>query len=1011
MKHLLKLSLLLLALSLPAIANAYTYAFEVDGIYYDINGNDAIVTYKGTTTYGRTTFYSGDVIIPSTVTYKGITYSVTAIGGNAFEGCTNLTSIEIPNSVTSIGNYAFYQCISLTSVTIPNSVISIGDYAFYGCSNLNNIIIPNYISSIGRYALHGTAWYDNQPDGVVYAGLVAYKYKGSMLGETNIIIRDGARSIAGSAFSGCTGLTSIDIPNTVTSIGYQAFKNCSGLTSINIPNSVINIEAEAFDGTTWFENQPDGLVYAGLVAYKYKGSMPSGTSIIIRDGTLGIASNAFYYCIDLNSVTIPNSVTSIGNSAFSECGLTSINIPNSVTSIGNAAFSGCSGLTSIIVAGSNPKYDSRNNCNAIIETSTNTLLVGCKNTIIPNSVTSIGDYAFYQCISLASIDIPNSVISIGDYAFQGCYRLNTINIPNSVISIGVGTFDGCHSLTSVSFGNSVVSIGDYAFSECYNLTSIEIPNSVTNIGDCAFTCCSNLKSITFPSSILSIGQEAFDETAWYNNQPDGLVYAGLTAYKYKGTMPSGTIIIIRDGTLGLANGAFASIDCSGLTSINIPNSVISIGEWAFAGCSGLTSIDIPNSVTCIDGCAFYGCSGLISVTVAGSNPKYDSRGDCNAIIETATNTLIFGCMNTVIPNSVTFIGNYAFSECSGLTSIYIPNSVTSIGENAFDKCTNLTSINIPSSVTSIGYGAFRSSGLTSIIIPNFMTFIGNEAFYGCRSLTEIYSFALLPPIVYSSTFKGCYGASLYVPLKAVNAYSASNYWKNFTYIAEITFIDESINYRVLDANTVSVIANSGEGTLYNGEVVIPDSVTYEGYTFAVTGIEDNAFDGCFELTSITIPNSVTDIGEQAFQGCTGLTSVTIGSGVTTIGTKAFNYCNALETVKCHGTVPPVMASADCFTTTAYNRATLLVPRNTEATYTAADYWYKFAHIDGWGSAGQGDVNGDGVMSIRDVTSLIDVLLGNELDSFYFDSADMNSNGRIDIGDVTSLIDNLLNGDY
>ena len=179
-------------------------------------------------------------------------------------------------------------------------------------------------------------------------------------------------------------------------------------------------------------------------------------------------------------------------------------------------------------------------------------------------------------------------------------------------------------------------------------------------------------------------------------------------------------------------------------------------------------------------------------------------------------------------------------------------------------------------------------------------------------------------------------------------------------------------------------------------------------SFAVTGIESNAFDGCFELTSITIHNSVETIGEQAFQGCTGLTSVTIGSGVTAIGAKAFNYCNALETVKCLGTVPPVMASADCFSTAAYNRATLLVPRNTESTYTAADYWYKFAHIEGWGSAGRGDIDGDGAVNIRDVTTLIDAILNGNNEGIYFESADVNINGRLDIGDVTTIVDMLLN---
>ena len=773
------------------------------------------------------------------------------------------------------------------------------------------------------------------------------------------------------------------------------------------------------------------------------------------------------------SVTIPATVT-YGGTTYS------------VTSIGDHALQNCSGLTSIT---------------------------------IPNSVTSIGNYAFSGCIGLTSINIPNSVTSIGNYAFSGCSGLTNITIPNSVTAIGDLSFNGCSGLTSITIGNSVTFIGNYAFQSCIALTSVTIPNSVTTIGDGAFNVCRSLTSITIPNSVTSIGSYAFSGTAWYDNLPDGLVYAGLVAYKYKGTMPTGTSITLRNGTLGIAGSAFEG--CSGLTSIDIPNSVTSIGEGAFSHCSGLTSIDIPNSVTTIGGWAFGDCSGLTSVVVASGNPAYDSRNNCNAIIETASNTLIAGCQNTNIPNSVTSIGEGAFACCNGLTNITIPNSVTSIGDGVFLDCTGLTSVTIPNSVTSIGNSAFENcsgltsiaignsvtsigyfafsmesssmtrvditdlaawcniefdswdanpltccghlylngseitelnipnsvnniknyafsgcTGLTSITIPNSVTTIGSDAFYwctsltsvtipnsitsigdwafsGCWNLTEIYCLAWIPPAISSYTFDEFVmrdHSTLYVYDISMESYQSADYWNEFANIVGIpyTFEVDGTSYHATTLNTASVMANENEGTLYSGDVAIPDSVTYEGYTFAVTGIESNAFDGCFELTSITIPNSVETIGEQAFQGCTGLTSVTIGSGVTAIGAKAFNYCNALETVKCMGTVPPVMASVDCFSTAAYNRATLLVPRNSEATYAAADYWYKFAHIDGWGSAGRGDVNGDGVMNIADVTFLIDAILRGDHEGIYFESADLNINGRLDIGDVTSLIDELLN---
>ena len=392
----------------------------------------------------------------SELTSITIPNSVTNMGNYVFYGCYGLTSITIGNSVTNMGNYVFYECYGLTSITIGNSVTSIGEGAFWNCSGLTSIKIPNNVTSIGRSAFSGcsrltditisnsvtsigdeafsgTKWYENQPDGIVYAGPVLYKYKGSMPTNTNIVVKEETKGIADDAFKECFGLTSITIPNSVTSIGNQAFlacglksiaipnnvtsigrsafSGCSRLTDITIPNSVTSIGDEAFSGTKWYENQPNGIVYAGLVLYGYKGSMPANTNIDVKEGTKGITAFAFNSCERLTNITIPNSVTNIGNRAFALSWLRSITIGNGVISIGEGAFWSCPGLTSIK---------------------------------IPNSVTSIGNGAFAYCNNLAtSITIPNSVTTIGEEAFYECWRLTSITIGNSVTNIGRYAFYDC----------------------------------------------------------------------------------------------------------------------------------------------------------------------------------------------------------------------------------------------------------------------------------------------------------------------------------------------------------------------------------------------------------------------------------------------------------------------------------------------------------------------------------------------------------------------------------------
>ena len=419
MKKLFTLFLVLVA----SMSTAFAHDAEIDGIYYNFSTSfvpPMSFNYIATVTYcgDYSNEYSGSIVIPSSVTYDGTTYSVTSIGNSAFLGCSSLTSVTIPNSVTSIGKNAFYNCSSLTSVTINSDAIvnkaytlndnfsnifgsqvtqyiigdnvkGIGDYAFFFCYGLTSITIPNSVTSIGSETFYGCS------------------------SLTSVTIPNSVTSIGERAFDGCYGLTSITIPNSVTSIGYAAFAGCYGLTSIVVENG--NAKYDSRDNCNAIIETATNTLVAGC------------KTTTIPNSVTSIEAYAFNGCYDLTSITIPNSVTSIGERAFESCyGLTSVTIPNSVTSIGDYAFAGSYDLTSIVVENGNAKYDSRDNCNAIIETATNTLVAGCKTTTIPNSVTSIEAYAFYRCSGLPSITIPNSVTSIGDYAFYSCYGLKSV---------------------------------------------------------------------------------------------------------------------------------------------------------------------------------------------------------------------------------------------------------------------------------------------------------------------------------------------------------------------------------------------------------------------------------------------------------------------------------------------------------------------------------------------------------------------------------------------------------
>ena len=913
----------------------------------DTPGQSVAMLSGGTLTVGGTgdmAPFDGD---PPWQDYKNsitnviINSGVTSIFYGAFDACSSLTTVTIPNTVTWIAS-SFYNCVSLTSITIPNSVTKFEGGSWFGnCTSLESATIGNGVTSLTNS---------------MFSNCTNLK---------TVVIGSGVDTITNSAFYGCTSLTSLTIPGNVTSISNGAFGGCTGLESLTIVgNGATYIENGAFNGCT------------------------NLTSLTLGSGVVAVTNGAFYDCASLTSVAIGSGLTNLQSGPFHSCtNLTNINVD-----AGNTAYSSVDGVvfnkdkTALVIypSGKQGAYSVPNTVTDI--GSAFARCIGLTSVTIPNSVTEIGWSAFSYCTNLKSVTIPKSVTEIKGDAFTNCVSLKSVTIPNGVIEIGGSAFRSCSSLTSVTIPNSVTKIGGSAFESCVSLTSVVIPNGVTEIGSSTFYGCAGLKSVTIPSSVDTIGQNAFagctgltsvislSETPPYLksyefNTMDFCLYVPSVAfidYLYAGwgLGESGMweSACLRDTAALRDSTIFARWDCGKVAGtvtatlkVDSTFTVSGAGDmedygpsnnknppWLPSHYNAVSDIVIENGVTSIGDRALQGFENMTSLTIS---------------------------------NSVTSIGERAFFWSPSLKSLTIPNSVTSIGELAFWACTSLTSVTIPNSVVSIGVEAFSGTNLKSVTIPQSVTFIGEWAFY-CENLKTVVSLAEVP-VAFVDNDKMIFGNEnvnsdfmiLYVPKSAIAAYSSANVWKKFGSIKAIDELDcgavpGTVTAKLGEDGTLTI---SGAGAMkdYGADpsdapwyglsnsiksIVIGDGVTSVGRSAFSGGrtTPDGYWvpDGYPSLTSVTISNDVWTIKSDAFASCVNLTSLTIGSGVAYIESGAFSGCTSLTTVRVLRESPPDV-SAVTFDSVPLGSVSLYVPQSAIEAYLTEDggVWAGFGYIN------------------------------------------------------------------
>lgn len=895
-------TLFVLLLSVVGATKAYALQFVVTSpsnheLVCEIINNDAkTVRIERHNDYT----YNGALVIPATVVYDNVTYTVVEIGSYVFKDQSHLTSVSIPNTVTTIGNESFCNCTGLTgTLTIGENIKSVNSGAFnntgYSVLNYNAIrMCTNENGDVCNYAAPSPDFNNEENGWLGYCNQL-----------TTINIGEQVEVIPARAFCYCRFVGTLTIPNSVTKIGPNAFFHCQQLTgTLTIPESVLRIGNGAFcfcAGLTGLSFnatnfQGDESCFYGFPSQAsgentWFGSCPLLKTLTIGSNVQTITNYLFQGCHFEGAINIPNSVTTVGSEAFKNCtDITSVTIGEGVTSISGGAFGNCTSLSTV-------NYNAIN-CNGFggHYNTDNNVFYGCTSLTtlsIGNQVEVIPENAFAFCSFTGAINIPNSVTQLGGSAFYKCTHVTSVTIGEGLVnclgaSMEYGMFRGCTSLASVTYNaiNCTNWVNYNTWDDCSALNSLTIGSKVQSIPAGIFKDCSFSGSLTLPNTLLTIGDNAFQNCSGFTGDliiPENVTTIGGNAF-------NGCSGFTGDLTIGNAVttiGEYAFQDCSGFTGTLTIGESYSIGSgiWGqqFGYCSGLTTLNynaINGPVGATDRHCLEGCTSLTTLNI-GSNVQ--------VIPERAFMDLNFN-NDIVIPNSVTTINYEAFRNCDRIKSITIGEGVTTLAGSAITGCDSLTTVHynaincnvgntsvgngwlndcprattltLGEHVQSIFKGAFsrRYGGVSfigNLVLPNSLQTIGEEAFLDCTGLTGNLVIPNSVTSIGKRAFSGCTG-----------------FTGNLTIGNGLTVIDEGTFYGC-----------SG----FTGTLTIGSSVQTIG---------KEAFKNCNHFTgNLSIPNSVTTLGQECFASCSGFDgTLTIGEGVATINPSPFNNCSGLTAI-------------------------------------------------------------------------------------------------------------------